>query len=78
MERKEIRRRAKKRVVDQLLRIPSYYGALRAHEVKITSKLASNILIINNSHLSYAGEAILSIMANQKVCVAKHLPPQNL
>ena len=76
MEGKEISRRTKKRVLEQLLRIPSYHGALRALEVKITFRLASSTLIINNSHLSYAGEAILSITANRKVRAARHLLPQ--
>ena len=76
MEGKEISRRTKKRGLEQLLRIPSYHGALRALEVKITFRLASSTLIINNSHLSYAGEAILSITANRKVHAARHLLPQ--
>lgn len=77
MEGKEIKMRAKKRGVEQLLRIPHHRGALRAPEIKTTFKLASSILITHNNHLSYAGEAILSIMANRKVRAARRLLPQN-
>lgn len=76
-EEKEIKKKAKKKWVEQLLKIPSQHGAPRVQEVRIISKLANSILPINNHHLSYVGEVTLSIMANRKTRAARQLPPQS-
>lgn len=70
-------KQSKKKWLEQLLKMPSQHGAPRVQGVRIISKLAKSTLSINIHHLSYAGEAILSIMANRKTHAARQLPPRS-
>ena len=73
-EEKEIKKKAKKKWAEQLLEMYSQRGA---QEVRIISKLANSTSATNSHHLSYGGEAILSITANRKPRAARRLPPRS-